>query len=229
MWAIDKTLKFCYYIVMSENQKNSPEDSSSQPESHEPLSPQLALMLVKTARVFAGKLLKHSDKPGYSWIVVYPHDLVPGETVDPSHKGLWAPYFELQYGLKDTFLGNLRDWDARLFSFKDQNLSEKTTPQLFIQLPLEPVEHPALEVIYRPGKFEVGASAGVEIIVPFESPARIKECTLVDKSNASGAMYGPEGDWRAMTEVEGTDLLADITDLTARLDDYIQGGGKPVY
>jgi hypothetical protein len=200
-------------------------------ESKELLPPALAFRLVKTAQLFAKQLLEEREQAS-SWVLSLPIDTVPGEPVDEKTKSPQnAMFFDLQYVDKDRFLGDLREWDGALFSFKKQELEERNHPQLSILVPLEPVDHPALEVSYDTGKYEEGAVGGIDVVVPFEGPARIKETTIVVKrDDEAGMLIGPEGNWREMTEAEGLGLETDLLELITRLDRHIEDGGSlPTY
>lgn len=193
-------------------------NKNQQPKEPNELLPQTAFMLVKSGQNFANLLLSQPKKTDSAWMMLCPRDTVPGEAVDEKSTAPLARYFELQYTERDKFLGELHDWDAQLFSFKDHMTDgEASFNQLFITLPLENVDHPALEVSYRLGRRENDNPSGVEVVIPFEGIAKIKEQTLVDKGNGT---WGPEGEWRPMTDNEGMSLLADLNELTERLEGF---------
>ena len=175
------------------------------------LSPELAFGLVKSAQALGKGIVDNLDESKYT-IALYPVNQTPGEpvAVEDEGKGPFANYFELQYGGDDEYLGNIREWDGKLFSYQQSGLEERSYPQLFMLFPIDSVDHPALEVNYSTFNHEIGAVGGVDVVIPFESPARIRETTVVDKSTDDYQQRGPEGEWRPMTQDEGLRLLEDL-------------------
>lgn len=190
----------------------------------EQLPPRLAIELVQTSRLFADTLISHSTED-FDWKLLVPDDYTPGEIDHEGKSGKLATYFEMQYGAslkdEDNFLGDLLDWDAKLLSFKTENqdpLLNFASYRVFF--PLEPVRHPALEISYF-AHFQDKDKRGVDVVIPFEGQAKIKE---KGTSHNNGATNQKDDEWRPMTKAEGEALLVDLGDAVDKLNSYLDEG-----
>ena len=202
-------------MIMKELYPQPAEDDPSK----EPLSPQTAFLIIKTGQLFSENLLSHA-KDQSSWQVLADINNDRRKRLSKKQPSHFVRYLEMQYTDTKGFLGDITEWDTKLFSFTAANGME-SIPMLTISLPLEPVPEYALEVKYNIFCLGSEDSKGLTAKLPFEGQGLI-EYHSNDGSDTFQQEYREK--WRTMTQAEGLDLLTDLTILTYELQQAIEKG-----
>ena len=189
--------------------------------NNEPLTPQTAFLIIKTGQLFSDTLLAHANDPS-SWQVLADVNNDPRKRPPERRPSHFVRYLEMQYTDTKGFLGNITEWDTKLFSFA----SAKETggyPMLTVCLPLEPTPEYTLEVKYNIFGLKSGGTSGLTAKLPYEGQG------LIEYHSAEESVMGTQeyaDEWRTMTQAEGLDLLTDLTMFTYDLQKAIENGVK---